>query len=271
MIHGSGLNKLNTTKMKLLITLVSFSVLLGFSSCEKVIDVDLNDTEQKVVIEGSILRGDTLQRVRITKTQNFDESTAPPTVDNAVVTVIDNLGNAAVFTSVGNGWYELTGYPGVEGRTYTLTATVEGTTYSGSSIMPSYQAMDTLYVEFYPFGADTLISLVPAHFDQQGVPNYYQFHVYINGTRDKTVYLQNDQFTDGNLTVEPLFVSDLLLEDTVRVDLFCIDKPVYTYFNQLGVNSSSSATPANPISNLNGGCLGYFSARTVHSRTIIVN
>ena len=173
--------------MKLLITLVSFSVLLGFSSCEKVIDVDLNDTEQKVVIEGSILRGDTLQRVRITKTQNFDESTAPPTVDNAVVTVIDNLGNAAVFTSVGNGWYELTGYPGVEGRTYTLTATVEGTTYSGSSIMPSYQAMDTLYVEFYPFGADTLISLVPAHFDQQGVPNYYQFHVYINGTRDKTV------------------------------------------------------------------------------------
>ena len=102
--------------MKLLITLVSFSVLLGFSSCEKVIDVDLNDTEQKVVIEGSILRGDTLQRVRITKTQNFDESTAPPTVDNAVVTVIDNLGNAAVFTSVGNGWYELTGYPGVEGR-----------------------------------------------------------------------------------------------------------------------------------------------------------
>ena len=257
--------------MKLLITLVSFSVLLGFSSCEKVIDVDLNDTEQKVVIEGSILRGDTLQRVRITKTQNFDESTAPPTVDNAVVTVIDNLGNAAVFTSVGNGWYELTGYPGVEGRTYTLTATVEGTTYSGSSIMPSYQAMDTLYVEFYPFGADTLISLVPAHFDKQVVPNYYQFHVYIICTRDKTVYLQNDQFTDGNLTVEPLFVSDLLLEDTVRVDLFCIDKPVYTYFNQLGVNSSSSATPANPISNLNGGCLGYFSARTVHSRTIIVN
>jgi len=257
--------------MKLIITvLISFAFLLGISSCEKVINVDLNDTEQKVVIEGAILRGDTVQRVRITKTQNFDESTSPPAVDNAVVTVVDNLGNAATFTSVGNGWYELSAYPGFEGRTYTLSAVVEGTTYSGSSTMPFFQPLADLVVEFYPFGADTLIGLVPAHFDQQGISNYYQFHVYVNGTRDKGVYIQDDQFTDGNLVVEPLFVSDLELGDTVRVDLFCIDKPIHTYFNQLGVNSSSSATPANPISNLNGGCLGYFSARTFDSRTIIV-
>lgn len=257
--------------MKLIITvLISFAFLLGISSCEKVIDVDLNDTEQKVVIEGAILRGDTVQRVRITKTQNFDESTNPPTVDNAVVTVVDDLGNAATFTSVGNGWYELASYPGFEGRTYTLSAVVDGTTYSGSSTMPSYQPMADLFVDFYPFGADTLIALVPAHFDQQGVSNYYQYHVYVNGIRDKSIYIQDDQFTDGNLSIEPLFVSDLIVGDTVRVDLFCIDKPIHTYFNQLGVNSSSSATPANPISNLTGGCLGYFSARTVNTRTVVV-
>lgn len=257
--------------MKIILTaLVSFIFLLGFSSCEKVIDVDLNDTEQKVVIEGSILRGDTVQRIRITKTQNFDESTAPPTVDNASITVIDNYGNAGTFTFVGNGWYELTNYPGFEGRTYTLTAVVEGTSYSGSSTLASYQPLQDLFVDFYPFGADTLISLVPAHFDQQGISNYYQFHVYVNGERDKSIYIQDDQFTDGNLTIEPLFVSELEMGDTVRVDFFCIDKPVHTYFNQLGVNSSSSATPANPISNLNGGCLGYFSARTFDSRTVIV-
>ncbi|TSJ45624.1 DUF4249 family protein [Fluviicola chungangensis] len=257
--------------MKFIITaLVSFTFILVFSGCEKVIDVDLNDTEQKVVIEGFILHGDTVQRIRITKTQNFDESTAPPVVDNASITVIDNLGNAGTFTSVGNGWYELTNYPGFEGRTYTLTAVVDGNSYSGSSTLPAYQPLQDLYVEFYPFGTDTLISLVPAHFDQQGIANYYQFHVYVNGERDKTVYIQDDQFTDGNLVVEPLFVSDLAIGDTVRVDFFCIDKPIHTYFNQLGVNSSSQATPANPISNLNGGCVGYFSARTFDSRTIVV-
>lgn len=253
-----------------LITWVSFAVLLGFASCEKVIDVDLNDTEQKVVIEGFILRGDTVQRVRITKTQNFDESTAPPAVDNASVTVIDNLGNAVSFTSVGNGWYEATNYPGVEGRTYTLTAVVDGNSYSGSSTMPFYQPFEDLYVELFPFGPDTLISVVPAHYDQAGIPNFYQFHVYVNGERDKSIFIQNDQFTDGNLVIEPLFVSEVEIGDTVRVDLFCIDKPIHTYFNQLGSNSSSSATPANPVSNLSGGCVGYFSARTFDTRTIIV-
>ncbi|WP_343748482.1 DUF4249 family protein [Fluviicola sp.] len=258
--------------MKFAITIaLSLLFLLAISSCEKVINVDLNNTDQKVVVEGTILRGDTVQRVRVTKTQNFDESTAPPTVDNAVVTIIDNLGNAASFTSVGNGWYELASYPGVEGRTYTLTVVVDGETYSGSSTMPNYQAMDNLYAAFYPFGTDTLIAIVPTHYDEANVANYFQFHVYVNGVKDKSIYLQDDQFTDGNLVIQPLFISDLVLQDTVRVDFFCIDKPVYTYFNQLSVNSSSSATPANPVSNMNGGCMGYFSARTVDSKTVVVN
>lgn len=254
-----------------LIICISFATILGFSSCEKVIDVDLNDTEQKVVIEGFIFRGDTVQRVRVTKTQNFDESTSPPTVDNASITVIDNLGNAGTFTPVGNGWYELTNYPGVEGRTYTLTTVVDGTSYTGSSTMPSYQPFQGLYSVFYPFGADTLRSVVPAHYDEQGVANYYQFHVYINGKKNNNIFIQDDQFTDGNLVVQPLFIPQLEVGDTVRVDMFGIDKPVHTYFNQLSVNSSSTATPANPISNLSGGCMGYFSARTFDTRTIVVN
>jgi hypothetical protein len=258
--------------MKLAISaFVTLAFLLAFSSCQKVINIDLNDTEQKVVVEGIILRGDTIQRVRITKTQNFAESTSPPIVDNATVSVVDNLGNSATFTSVGNGWYELTSYPGVEGRTYTLSVIVDGVTYSGSSTMPDYQQIDSLFVVFYPFGTDTLISVVPAHFDQAGIQNYYQFHITKNGLRDKDIYLQDDQFTDGNLSLQPLFLSDLIVNDTVRVDMFCIDKPVYSYFNQLSVNSSSSATPANPISNMNGGCVGFFSARTYHSQTVVVN
>lgn len=258
--------------MKFIITaLVSFAFILVFSSCQKVIHLDLNSTDQKVVIEGTILRGDTVQRVRVTKTQNFDQSTAPPIVDNAVVTVVDNLGNAASFTSVGNGWYELTSYPGVEGRTYTLTVVVDGATYSGSSTMPNYQPLQNLYAGFYPFGTDTLIAVVPAHQDEAGVANYFQFHVYVNGVRDKGIFIQDDQFTDGNLIIQPLFISDLKMHDTVRVDFFCIDKPVHTYFNQLSVNSSSSATPANPVSNMNGGCMGYFSARTFDSKTAVIN
>lgn len=254
----------------LIITCVALGSLLTFTKCQKVINIDLDDTEQKIVIEGIILEGDTIQRVRITKTQNFDQSTNPPIVDNAVVTVTDNLGNTGTFVSVGNGWYELQAYPGYEYRTYTLTAVVDGVTYTASSKMPNFQALDTLYVEYYPFGGDTMITAVPAHFDLQGVENYYQLHVYVNGVKDKGIFLQTDQFTDGNIMLQPLFASDLEIGAVLRVDLFSIDKPVYTYFNQLSVNSSSSATPANPVSNFSGGCIGYFSARTVDSRTIVI-
>lgn len=257
--------------MKITLTaLITVALILVFSSCQKVIDIDLDDVEQKVVIEGIILEGDTLQRVRITKTQNFDQSTNPPTIDDALVTVTDNLGNVGTFSAVGNGWYELQAYPGFENRTYSLTAIVDGVTYTASSKMPNFQALDTLYVDYYPFGGDTMITVVPAHFDLQGVENYYQLHVFVNGVKDKGIFLQNDQFTDGSIFLQPLFVSDLEQGDMLRVDLFSIDKPVYTYFNQLSVNSSSSATPANPVSNFSGGCIGYFSARTVDSRTIVV-
>lgn len=257
--------------MKQLVYIIGlFGVLLSANSCEKVIHVDLKEADRKFVIEGTILRGDTIQRVRVTKSTSFEVSTGAPTVDNAIVTVSDDLGNTGVFTAVGNGWYELVNYPGVEGRTYTLQVSADGNTFQASSTMPGFVPIDSLYVVFYPFNQDSLITVVPAHFDPAAVENYYQFRVTKNGERDKSIYLQDDQFTDGNLTIQPLFISDLQLEDTLVISMFCIDKPVWTYFNQLSVNASNSTTPANPTSNFSGGCLGYFSARTVSTKQVIV-
>ena len=244
--------------------------LLQFSSCEKVIHIDLDEADQKVVIEGVILNGDTIQRVRVTKTTSFENGSGVPVVDNAVVSVSDDIGNTGIFTSVGNGWYELTGFPGVEGRTYSISVTVDGQNYTASSQMPDFVPIDSLFVAFYPFGNDTLTTLVPAHLDPAGIANYYQFHVTKNGVRKDNIYLQDDQFTDGNLSIQPLFLPSLELHDTLIVTMFCIDKPVWTYFNQLSVNTSNSTTPANPVSNFSGGCMGYFSARTSSTKQVIV-
>lgn len=257
--------------MKLVIVFcLAFLSLWHLNSCEKVIDVDLDETDQKIVVEGVILNGDTIQRVRVTRTTSFDDSNGAPTVDNAVITVTDNLGNIGTFASVGNGWYELTSYPGVEGRTYSIQVNVDGQTFLANSTMPNLVPMDSLYTEFFPFGMDTFITVVPSRYDPVGIANFYQFHLFKNGVKQKEIFLQNDQFTDGNLAVEPLFISDIKLNDTLKVTMFCIDKPVWTYFNQLAVNASNSTTPANPVSNFTGGCLGYFSARTWNTREVIV-
>lgn len=240
-------------------------------SCTKVIDIDLNEDDQKIVIEGTVLEGDTTHRVHITKTLNFDQSEAYPVVDDAVVTVVDNLGNTGTFTSVGNGWYELTSYPGVAGRTYYLTVVTGGKTYSASSKMPDVLLMDNLDVTFFPFGVDTFINVTPVRLDQAGISNYYSFDIIINDTLQKGIYLQNDQFADGNYMYEPLFGPNFKKLDTVTIRMANIDRPVYDYFNQLATNTNGQgATPANPVSNFSGGCLGYFSARSTDVKTVII-
>jgi hypothetical protein len=61
----------------------------------------------------------------------------------------------------------------------------------------------------------------------------------------------------------------LLPKDSVTIEMHCIDKPVYDYYYSLG-NRDNSATPANPVSNIVGGALGYFSAHTVRKTTAVV-
>lgn len=247
-----------------LLSLIVLSV-----SCEKVIHIDLNKADPSIVVEGEVLVGDTTHRVKITRTLNFDESTAFPTVENAIVTVVDNLGNAGTFTHVGNGVYELSSYPGVEGRTYTLTVIVDGKTYTASSTMPQLVLMDTLTADQVPFGADTFYFVTPERHDPAGIANYYSFRITKNGVVQEGINLQTDQLYDGNVIEEPLFLDELFVNDTIRVDMFSITKEEWTYNNQLLNNATGQSTPANPINNFTGGCLGYFSTRGVSSRTTI--
>jgi hypothetical protein len=54
----------------------------------------------------------------------------------------------------------------------------------------------------------------------------------------------------------------------------CIDGPVYDYFFSLnsiqGNGPGGGTTPTNPVSNISGGALGYFSAFTVQKVSAVV-
>ena len=243
---------------------------LALFSCEKVIDVDLNDEDAKVVIEGTFTAGETTHRVVITRTLNFDESEPYPAVGNAVVTVTDDLGNSQTLTHVGNGVYEVTSYPVVSGRTYTLTAVVDGVTYTAQSKVPTTVDLDELMPLSFQFGADTVNALIPLRMDPAGEKNFYQFTLFNNGDRVSGIYLQDDAFTDGIQVQQPIFDNEGSYEsgDTAFVEMYCIDEPVYNYFYALVQNQT--ATPANPTSNFSGGCLGYFSARTKDTASVVI-
>jgi hypothetical protein len=89
--------------------------------------------------------------------------------------------------------------------------------------------------------------------------------------------VDRDLFFDGQDINQPLFGNGPRLKpgDTMFVELWGIDKGVYEYYSTLneilGGAGPSTASPANPTSNITGGAMGYFSAFTVARKFRVVN
>ena len=55
--------------------------------------------------------------------------------------------------------------------------------------------------------------------------------------------------------------------------MYCIDMAAYNFWYSLtqgALGQSQSASPGNPISNITGGAIGYFSAQTFEAKNIAV-
>jgi hypothetical protein len=252
---------------------IFYILLIGILfSCEKVIDLDLNDDDPKIIIEGIINKDSTENFVRITKSINFDEKNNFPSVDNASVKIYDSEGNSQNLAYVSKGFYKTTDFLGVEGRTYFLEVVIEGKKYQSSSTMPTQVMIDTITLQEFAFGPTPTFYPIANRFDPPGIRNYYNFNLYKNNKRVNGIYIQDDQFSDGVEILQPIFGGDYLKNDTMRLEMFCIDVNVHKYFYTLGINGGGTegATPANPESNITGGCLGYFSAQTKQIKTLVI-
>ncbi|MEO6904594.1 MAG: DUF4249 domain-containing protein [Bacteroidia bacterium] len=255
------------------IFLIIASVLLTATSCQKVIQIDLNSASPKYVIEGGITNQLEAYQIRITKTKNFSDDNNFNGVKNAFVTITDNAGNLDTLNYTTNGYYKSIPKIGVEGRLFTLNVRVENETFSASSQMPFLVPMDTVYgTNFLGFG-DTIKRVKVKYLDPASQENYYRFVLYINNNIKEKIIVGDDKLNNG-LKVEKNLTyrndDDKIKEgDSVTVEMQCIDKAVYNYFVTLNKTiSQSSAAPTNPVSNISGGALGYFSAYTTQKRKV---
>lgn len=247
-------------------------------SCQKVIDVDLNEANQNVVINAAFTAEDSTVRVKISLTSSYFNSEASDLVNSATVSITDGNGLVQNIPSLGNGTYELTNYIPVFGTTYQIDVLYAGQTYAASCKLHTPVAMEepgSLFIPSY-FGSDSGYVAVLNINDPAGVENYYQVILSKNGVKwDKlTDYItQDDQLTDGNPISRPLFAREFYnVGDSIGMELRTIDKVVYNYINQAisTVNSQASAAPANPTSNWSNKALGYFTAYGISEGGIIV-
>jgi len=261
-------------------TLIIIATFL-LSSCQKVIDVDIENVPKKFVIEAIVTDQSDSSRVMISTTKDFSENNDFPGVSGAAVTVTDDAGIITQFLEDSAGYYSAKGFQGVIGKSYVLRVVINGEIFTAASTMPSRVPMDTLYITDELLFGETRKLSNSTYQDPPGKGNCYRYIQFINGEKGKTIFVNNDDYTDAKYVEAKLWYlsedehddDEIESGDTVRLDFLCIDPAVYKYWfslNQSATGNSQSASPANAVTNISGGALGYFSAQNVQSRSIVV-
>lgn len=247
--------------------------ILFLIACEEVIDIDLNDSNPRLVIEGSIDNSNGPFTVKVSQTINyFGENDVIP-VDVERVTISTATGYSDILVSIAEGEYRTTNILGEPGETYTLTVLHNGSTITASSTMPKPIAINKLQYafddrEFNPAG-ESGYEVTCFFNDPPGQGNYYRLLVYQNEELldDSGFYLFEDRFSDGNEVSYTFFDRRFDLDDDIKVELRTLDQQTYEYYDQLndllggGMGpGAGSAAPGNPTSVFSEDALGVFAA-----------
>ncbi|MFN0256108.1 DUF4249 domain-containing protein [Pedobacter ureilyticus] len=257
-----------------------FSMVLLLSSCEEVIELNLDTATEKYVIEANLTDHANGARVLISKTKSYDSSNDFVGITGAVVEIEDQLGNVTRLTeSAKKGVYLHSTLKGTPTQTYKLKITVGGQTFTSTCVMPALVPLEDVYpYELNLFDGPRLFTHVK-YTDPIGVKNFYRFIEYKNDVYTKSIMATNDEFTDGktvNQTIFPYEFDDeskLKKGDRIKLEFLTIDEPVYKYWFSVdngAQGGGDSAAPANPVSNIKGGAIGYFSAHTIQSKEYTV-
>jgi hypothetical protein len=256
--------------------IVFISLITFLLSCEKVINLDLESSQPKLVVEANITDQPGPYFVTLTTSVPFSNTNTYPEVNNATVTIADNVGQTETLQAIGGGRYRTSTLQGIVGRTYTLTIVASGVTYTAKSTMPSKVNLDSLLYRPIKFGIDSQKTVTPKYIDPIAFGNNYRFVLRVNGRLDKNYFVDNDNVNNGRPYDRPLFTNDITIEsgNIVTVEMQCVDAQAYQYYFTLaeiqGNGPGGGAAPTNPNNGISNGALGLFSAHTTQSKSIII-
>lgn len=251
------------------------------SSCEKVIEYNLDSSEAVVVIEATITSNKEPFTVLVSKTTPYFGATTTSQVSGAKVSVRAENGKQKYFTEQSPGVYKLEKANAFTNNWYVVEVEYEGVTYSARSYLNDFVPIVDFSISYFDgFGVfDSGYKINSFIRDPAGVENYYRLKMYVNGKTvndEGEIDIYSDKLFDGKV-IGLVQNSSVVFDknDTVVVELQAIDKATYDYFSTLesiaGIEIVQSASPSNPVSNFNNGALGYFSAYSFDRRTVVIS
>ena len=268
--------------MKHLKYILFISVAILLFSCEKVIEVNLNEAEPKLVIEGNITSESGPYEVVLTTSGGYFDNSAVQAVENGIVRISSEDGSSETLTEISPGRYITENFVGIENKSYNLFVEVNGETYTATEYLPGKVEIDSLAYEETNFGPppDEMgknISLLCTFTDRAETEDYYRFIIFVNGERTDGIFnpylVTDDIFINGRTYTAGLPLIRILPGDTIKLELQAIGFNTFQYFNTLNdalEGGGMGSTPYNPITNLDNGALGYFGAYTISTDSIII-
>ncbi|MFC2136916.1 DUF4249 domain-containing protein [Bacteroidota bacterium] len=279
-------------KTRLIIHIAILSI-ISILSCEEVIEIDLNSTDPKIVVEANITDDPGPYLVKLSWTEDYFEPSEFIRINNAFIVIADDKGIIDTLSEDEPGIYYTSKIQGVPGNTYTLRITINGDEIIASSTMPDKIELDAINYEYIlaPTPHDEDGYRLKCEFqDPEDEENFYRFKVYQNDTlyydNKYDIYLWDDKFFDGNyvdLAVKRRGTFPLKINDSMRIELLIYNEVTFMYYTTL-LNSITEYTemeimrsmvmgsfaPANPETNLSYEVVGYFAAYCVSEQRAVI-
>ncbi len=269
-------------------TIIVLAVFALSFACEKVVELDVQQSTTQMVIEGLLTDRDTTHFVKVSRSIQFYDIGVNPVTD-AIISV---SGEGQTYTyshnpfdidSMKGYYFSDVVYAGKVGATYTLDVEVEGVNYSATDTMYYVTSIDSLSIA---------LALNPSEEDEED-DKIYQVLLYANEPKETEDYFQFQFYRNKELIAYPntIYVfSDVGLGPTLNglpspvlfkegelasVKIYSLSKEQYLFYSDLAnlLNTDGgmfSPPPANPRNTFTNGALGLWQVSAVSEDSILV-
>ena len=252
-------------------TLFSLLFVLLFLSCDKVVELDLENGDPKIVIDAEIIwekgTSGNQQSIKITRMAPYYSPTTPK-VSGAQVRVENSKGDVFTFNESEPGLYVCTNFVPVIDMEYKLFVNVDGQTLTATEKLIAVPPVEKIDQEFMAdVTGEDLIVVTFYYKDPANQANYYLTDYKSDILPYPEYTSTSDEFVNGNEINEKFTDTDLKPGKVLDITHRGVSKNFYNYMNLiLEVTNSNpfAATPGNirgnivNTTNANNFALGYF-------------
>ena len=251
-------------------------------SCTEPIDIDLDDSYIRLVVDGAITTDTIAHTIKLKTTSSYYYDQPAPVVRGAKVSINDGVQTFDLIEDSAGIYRTDPSVFGLGGKTYTLNIKLASpvggyTDYTAVSTLYPINPLDSVSLLFHPDWADFGIWEVKCYVQEPPTVDFYRFliirnEVLLTDTLNEW-FITDDKFFNGSYTNGATVAylqqgsanEGLTPGDTVTVEVNNIGKEYFNFLFEAqaelrGSNPLFSGPPANVKGNISNGAVGFFTA-----------